>query len=155
MNTDAQYEHSAGKIHGAQDLVHLPAPTHWPLIMAVGLTLMFAGLVTNMMISALGAVLTVAGAVGWFRQVLPQEVIELLPVSAEEIAIEREGRRVTHVEHVLVGRSILPTATYPVISGIKGGFAGGTVMIVLAEIYGDKHVRVRRTDGRTFVWSEA
>jgi hypothetical protein len=136
MSTDAQYEHSAGEGHGTHDLVHLPAPTHWPLIMAVGLTLMFAGLVTNMMISALGVVMTVAGAVGWFRQVLPHEVIELLPVSAEEIAIEREGRLVRRVEHVLVGRSVMPIATYPVISGIKGGFAGGTVMIVLAEIYG-------------------
>ena len=136
MSTDAQYEHSAGESHGGPDLVHLPAPTQWPLVMAVGLTLMFAGLVTNMMISALGVVMTVAGAVGWFRQVLPHEVIELLPVSAEEIAIEREGRRVTRVGHVLVGRSVMPTVTYPVISGIKGGFAGGTVMIVLAEIYG-------------------
>lgn len=26
---------------------------------------------------------------------------------------------------------------------------------VLAEVYGDEHVRVRRTEGRTFVWSEA
>ena len=26
---------------------------------------------------------------------------------------------------------------------------------VLAEVYGDEHVRVRRADGRTFVWSEA
>ncbi|HEY2000687.1 MAG TPA: hypothetical protein VGG80_00135 [Acidobacteriaceae bacterium] len=136
MSTDAQHEHSAGESHGTHDLIHLPAPTQWPLVMAVGLTLMFAGLVTNFMISALGVVLTIAGAVGWFRQVLPHEVVELLPVSAEEIAIEREGRRVTHVEHVLVGRSVMPTATYPVISGIKGGFAGGTVMIVLAEIYG-------------------
>jgi hypothetical protein len=106
------------------------------LVLAVGLTLLFAGLVTNIMISALGVVMVVAGAVGWFRQVLPHEVVELLPVSAEEMAIERQGRRVTHVEHTLVGRSMMPTATYPVLSGIKGGFAGGTVMIVLAEIYG-------------------
>src|SRR6201994_884852 len=138
MNTDAQYEHSAGKIHGAQDLVHLPAPTHWPLVMAVGLTLIFAGLVTNMMISALGVVMAIAGAVGWFRQVLPQEAHEMLPVSEEEIAIEREGRRVTRVEHLHVasGRGIMPVSTYPISSGIRGGFAGGTVMIVLAEIYG-------------------
>ena len=26
---------------------------------------------------------------------------------------------------------------------------------VLAEVYGDEHVRVRRAEGRTFVWSEA
>src|ERR1700755_1824326 len=138
MSTDAQHEHAAAHGDGphAEHAIHLPAPTQWPLMMAVGLTLTVAGLVTNMMISMLGVVMAVAGAVGWFRQVLPQEVHELLPVSDEEIAIEREGRRVTHVEHVLVGRSILPTATYPVISGIKGGFAGGTVMIVLAEIYG-------------------
>jgi hypothetical protein len=105
--------------------------------MAVGLTLLFAGLVTNMMISALGVVMAVAGGVGWFRQVLPHEVHEILPVTEEEIAIEREGRRVTRVEHAVIGGGgIMPVSTYPISSGIRGGFAGGTVMIVLAEIYG-------------------
>jgi hypothetical protein len=137
MNTDAQHEHSAASVH-AENAIHLPAPTQWPLIMAVGLTLLFAGLVTNVMISALGVVMAIAGAVGWFRQVLPQEAHEMLPVSEEEIAIEREGRRVTRVEHLHVasGRGIMPVSTYPISSGIRGGFAGGTVMIVLAEIYG-------------------
>src|SRR5882757_6618406 len=137
MSTDAQREHSAASGH-AENAIHLPAPTQWPLIMAVGLTLLFAGLVTNVMISALGVVMAVAGAVGWFRQVLPQEVHELLPVTDEEIAIEREGRRVSRVEHAhpVSGRGMMPVSTYPISSGIKGGFAGGTVMIVLAEIYG-------------------
>src|ERR1700751_1783674 len=137
MNTDAQHEHSAASVH-AENAIHLPAPTQWPLIMAVGLRLLFAGLVTNVMISALGVVMAIAGAVGWFRQVLPQEAHEMLPVSEEEIAIEREGRRVTRVEHLHVasGRGIMPVSTYPISSGIRGGFAGGTVMIVLAEIYG-------------------
>jgi hypothetical protein len=134
---DAQHEHSAASGH-AENAIHLPAPTHWPLILAVGLTLLFAGLVTNVMISALGVVMAIAGAVGWFRQVLPQEAHEMLPVSEEEIAIEREGRRVTRVEHLHVasGRGVMPVSTYPISSGIRGGFAGGTVMIVLAEIYG-------------------
>jgi hypothetical protein len=140
MSTDAQHEHAATHGDGAhaENAIHLPAPTQWPLIMAVGLTLTFAGLVTNMMISALGVVMTVAGAVGWFRQVLPHEVHELLPVTDEAIAIEREGRRVTRVAHVhpASGRGMTPVSTYPISSGIKGGFAGGTVMIVLAEIYG-------------------
>jgi hypothetical protein len=138
MSTDAQHEHSGAAAHHAGSTIHLPAPTQWPLIMAVGLTLLFAGLVTNMMISALGVVMTVAGAVGWFRQVLPHEVHELLPVTDEEIAIEREGRHVTRVEHAhpVSSRVMLPVATYPISSGIKGGFAGGTVMIVLAELYG-------------------
>jgi hypothetical protein len=137
MSTDAQHEHAAVSGH-AENAIHLPAPTHWPLVMAVGLALLFAGLVTNVMISALGVVMTVAGAVGWFRQVLPQEAHEMLPVSEEEIAIEREGRRVTRVEHLhpASGRGMMPVSTYPISSGIRGGFAGGTVMIVLAEIYG-------------------
>jgi hypothetical protein len=104
--------------------------------MAVGLTLLFAGLVTNIMISALGVVMAIAGAVGWFRQVLPHEVHEILPVTEEEIAIERAGRHVTHVEHAMIPRGMMPVSTYPISSGIRGGFAGGTVMIVLAEIYG-------------------
>jgi hypothetical protein len=104
--------------------------------MAVGLTLIFAGLVTNVMISALGVAMAVAGGVGWFRQVLPHEAHEILPVTDEEIAIEREGRRVTRVEHAMIPRGMMPVSTYPISSGIRGGFAGGTVMIVLAEIYG-------------------
>jgi hypothetical protein len=137
MSTDAQREHSAVSGH-AENAIHLPAPTHWPLIMAVGLALLFAGLVTNVMISALGVVMAIAGAVGWFLQVLPQEAHEMLPVTQEDIAIEREGRRVARVEHVhaVSGRGMMPVSTYPISSGIKGGFAGGTVMIVLAEIYG-------------------
>ncbi len=136
MSTDAQHEHSGTPAHHAENAIHLPAPTQWPLIMAVGLTLLFAGLVTNFMISVLGIVMAIAGAVGWFRQVLPHEVHEMLPVTDEQIAIEREGRRVTHFEHAASGRGVTPVSTHPISSGIKGGFAGGTVMIVLAEIYG-------------------
>jgi hypothetical protein len=136
MSTDAQHENSGAPGPHAESAIHLPAPTHWPLVMAVGLTLLFAGLVTNFMISLLGVVMAIAGAVGWFRQVLPHEVHELLSVTEEEIAIEREGRRVTHVEHAIIGRGMTPVHTYPITSGIKGGFAGGTVMIVLAELYG-------------------
>jgi hypothetical protein len=140
MSTDPQHEHAAAHGDGphAQNAIHLPAPTQWPLMMAVGLTLICAGLVTNMMISALGVVMAIVGAVGWFRQVLPQEAHELLPVADEELEIDREGRRVTRVEHVhpVSGRGMMPVSTYPISSGIKGGFAGGTVMIVLAEIYG-------------------
>jgi hypothetical protein len=136
MSTDAQHEHSAAPSRHAENAIHLPAPTHWPLILAVGLTLLFAGLVTNIMISALGVAMAVVGGVGWFRQVLPHEAHEMLPVTEEELAIDRDGRRVRRVEYAISGRSMMPVATYPISSGIKGGFAGGTVMIVLAEIYG-------------------
>ncbi len=60
MSTDAQHEHVAaqgGRHYHAENAIHMPAPTQWPLIMAVGLTLIFAGLVTNFMISLLGVVM--------------------------------------------------------------------------------------------------
>ena len=49
----------------------MPAPTAWPIVLAFGITLLFAGMVTSGAVSVLGAVLAVAGAVGWFREVLP------------------------------------------------------------------------------------
>ncbi len=35
--------------------VELPAPTAWPIVLAFGLTLVFAGLVTSASVSLLGA----------------------------------------------------------------------------------------------------
>ncbi len=49
--------------------IEVPAPTAWPFVLAFGSTLLFAGLVTNTSVSVLGAVLAVAGCVGWFREV--------------------------------------------------------------------------------------
>ena len=60
----------------AAGTVELPAPTSWPIVFAFGLTLLFAGLVTSGAVSVLGAVVALAGAVGWFRDVLPQEALE-------------------------------------------------------------------------------
>ena len=56
-----------------ENVIEAPAPTAWPMIFALGLTLAFAGLVTNVAVSMVGFVLFVAGAVGWFRDVLPVE----------------------------------------------------------------------------------
>ena len=115
----------------------VPAPTAWPLILAFGFTLMFAGLLTSASVSALGVVLAVAGCVGWFREVFPHEHEETVPVVFEEHRITTE-RRV--VERVPVApdlvRAWLPIETYPVSAGIKGGLAGGVAMAVLACAYG-------------------
>ena len=60
--------------------IEMPAPTAWPFVLAFGFTLMFAGLLTSVSVSVLGAVLTVAGCIGWFREVLPHEHEEVVPV---------------------------------------------------------------------------
>src|SRR5882762_1865641 len=61
-------------------VIELPAPTPWPMVAALGIALGFAGLVTHWMVSVVGVVLTVAGVIGWFREVLPHERHERVPV---------------------------------------------------------------------------
>ena len=66
--------------------VLMPAPTAWPFAMAVGSALVFTGLLTNAAVSVLGAIFVLMGAVGWFRQVLPHEDEELVPLQPEAAA---------------------------------------------------------------------
>jgi len=127
----------ADRSTGAPVEIEVPASTAWPLVLAFGFTLMFAGLLTSASVSVLGVVLAVAGCVGWFREVLPQEHEETVPVMFEEYRIATE-RRV--VERVPVApqlvRAWLPLETYPMSAGIKGGLAGGVAMAALACTYG-------------------
>src|SRR6516225_8987683 len=64
--------------------IAVPAPTAWPLVLAFGFTLIFSGLLTSASVSVLGAVLMIAGCAGWFREVLPHESEEVVPVIAGE-----------------------------------------------------------------------
>jgi hypothetical protein len=117
--------------------IEVPASTPWPLVLAFGFTLMFAGLVTSASVSVLGVVLGVAGCVGWFREVFPSEHEETVPVVFEELRIATERRVVDRVpvapDRV---RAWLPLETYPISAGVKGGLAGGVAMAVLACAYG-------------------
>src|SRR6266576_1961626 len=77
--------------------IEVPASTAWPLILAFGFTLMFAGLLTSASVSALGVVLGVAGCVGWFREVFPREHEEAVPIVFEEHRITTERHLVERV----------------------------------------------------------
>jgi hypothetical protein len=117
--------------------IGVPASTAWPLVLAFGFTLMFAGLLTSASVSALGVVLAVAGCVGWFREVFPHEHEETVPVVFERHRVETKRRiveRVPLAPHLV--RAWLPLKTYPISAGIKGGLAGGVAMAVLACVYG-------------------
>jgi hypothetical protein len=118
--------------------LQLPAPTVWPIVLAFGITLLFAGLLTSVSVSALGAVLALAGVIGWFRDVLPHEAHETVLVSdkVEPVVTTRpEVARVGWIADEL-NRSWLPLEIYPVSAGIKGGLAGSVAMAILAMIYG-------------------
>jgi hypothetical protein len=120
------------------NVIELPRPTAWPLVLALGISLIMAGMVTNIAVGILGLLLSIAGSVGWFFQVLPHEAHETVPVSGEEIGsasvrtlIERERR---HPE-TATPRKILPIETFHITTGIRGGIAGGIAMIVPATIF--------------------
>jgi hypothetical protein len=127
----------SGETSRLPDAIELPAPTAWPLALSCGVTLLFAGLLTNVSLSLLGLVLVVAGCAGWFREVLPREQEVAVPLVPEELRIVTE-RKV--VERVPVApelvRAWLPVETYPISAGVKGGWAGSVAMAVLACTYG-------------------
>jgi uncharacterized membrane protein len=117
--------------------VILPAPTPWPIALAFGVTMLLAGLVTNVSISILGAIVFIAACIGWFRDVLPVEQHEALEVEPGVVTIATTRHK---VERLAVApdlpRALLPLETYPISAGIKGGLAGSVAMAVLACLYG-------------------
>ncbi len=117
--------------------IAVPAPMAWPLVLAMGVTLMFGGLLMNISVTALGAVLSLAGCVGWFREVVPGDHEEEVPLVADDREV-RTDRRV--VERLAIApeqvRAWLPVHTYPLSAGVKGGLAGSVAMAALACGYG-------------------
>ena len=117
--------------------VNLPAPTAWPIVLAFGITLLSAGLVTSASVSILGAILTVTGCVGWFRDVLPHEKHVIVRVEEQVPVVATSRREIARLPVAPeLPRALLPLETYPVSAGIKGGLAGSVAMAILACLYG-------------------
>jgi hypothetical protein len=116
--------------------IEMPAPTAWPLALAFGMTLVFAGFVTAASLSILGAVLAIAGAIGWFREVLPNESQEWVAVDRKEVSIATSRLNVERMGGFRVSRVWVPIEIHPVSAGIKGGLAGSVVMAAVAALYG-------------------
>jgi len=124
----------------SQEVIEAPAPTAWPMITALGIALLAAGLVTHLVISLVGLILALRGAVGWFREDLPVEHVESVPVRP---AIERallvtaSARTVAHLEAGQAGHRVrIPAEIHPYSSGLKGGIVGGVAMAIVACAYG-------------------
>jgi hypothetical protein len=107
------------------------------MIMALGLMLAFAGLVTSVVTSAVGVVLFFAGAVGWFREVLPLEHREAIAVQPAPAVVTAHKVGVDYLRVGELGnRAVLPLEIYPYSAGIRGGIAGGIAMAILAVVHG-------------------
>ena len=118
------------------DVVALPASTAWPMVMALGISLILAGMVTNIFIGLLGLGLALAGGIGWFFQVLPHEAHEVVTVSTEAVLIS-SSRTLSGRGHRVApaSRKILPVEAFHITTGIKGGIAGGVAMTVPAAAF--------------------
>jgi hypothetical protein len=117
--------------------IEVPESTAWPIVVALGFTLICAGALTSLSVSLLGVVLVFAGCEGWFRDVLPRQREVAVPVFPDDVAVTT-NRRV--VDRLPVApdqvRAWLPLRTPPISAGMKGGLAGAVAMAVMACAYG-------------------
>ena len=124
----------------SSDTIESPAPTAWPMVVALGITLAFAGLVTHAAVSVAGIALALIAAVGWWREVLPEQRVERIAVPPVDLRAQAVVPARPAVQRASIGegrhRARVPVEIQPYSAGIKGGLVGGIAMAVPALAYG-------------------
>jgi len=122
------------------ETIELPTPTAWPIMTAFGVLLLFFGLVTNFAVSAVGLLVGLSAAVGWFRDVFPHPKHEPVPVrpAAERPRPIKAGARVVQMLETgnIPHRARIPVEVHPYFAGVFGGLVGAGAMAVLACVWG-------------------
>jgi hypothetical protein len=118
-----------------ENRIHMPTPTAWPMVLALGVTLLIAGMVTSVAVSFLGLVLMLFSSIGWFRAVLPVEAHEFIEPEAEPAAIPSMRTSIDRLPIGSMHRKVIPVETFQFTTGLEGGVAGGVAMIVPATAY--------------------
>ena len=131
MSTN-EHEHGEG--------VELPIPTPWPIITALGVTLLLAGLVLTLVISLAGILIGLVGAVGWFLDVFPvpkHELVPLVEADRRPAPVKISPRRISHLHYGRQSHRVrIPMEVHRNSAGVIGGIAGGIAMAVMAMLYG-------------------
>jgi hypothetical protein len=78
----------------------------------------------------------VYAAIGWFREVLPHERHELVPISDERVEITRSRREVARLGVSSAHHQVQTVETFSLVAGLEGGVAGGVAMLVPALLFG-------------------
>lgn len=132
MDAEHHSEHEEG--------VELPTPTCWPIIAALGITLIAAGFITSFVVAMAGILLGLVGGVGWFREIFPLPKHEISPYadpSKQAAPVKVSPRRISHLRFGAGGhRAYYPIRVHRYSSGVIGGLAGGAAMAALALLYG-------------------
>lgn len=127
-----------GRTAEVPEAIELPASTDGPLVVAFGIALIFAGMVTVGWVSVVGILCGLVGAVRWWWQVLPEEKHERIAVDRareSKLVIEPAKvpvREIGEVQH----RMRIPVEVHPYSAGLKGGLVGGAAMAAVALLYG-------------------
>lgn len=135
MQNRESIDPSGHGIDHPSDEVVLPVPTPWPMVLALGVSLLITGMVTHWVISILGALLLFRSAFGWFFEVLPHEHHEAVPVVADTVIFTSPRARQAQIPVNVKHRKLLPVETFSITAGIKGGIVGGVAMVVPATIF--------------------
>lgn len=129
-------DHHSGDTEG----VELPQPTGAPMLVALGVTLLFAGLVTNVIVTLVGIPLVLSGGVGWWRGVFPRQrevLVPLQPTADRPPPIAVATHKVAHLIPGEDGHRVrIPVEIHPYSAGVAGGVAGGIAMALVAMAYG-------------------
>jgi hypothetical protein len=136
MEAGRPHDHGLSDHTQPPDTVQIPSPTAWPMVLALGISLMIAGMVTHWAISLLGLITALPAIVGWFSEVVPDEHHIYVPVQADVVEIKTTRARLSQLPVDERHRKLLPLETFSVMAGVKGGIAGGIAMIVPAALFG-------------------
>lgn len=137
MEEQIEYGEAGERSQASQ--FEMPAETLQPFLLALGLLLIFAGMILYAPLSYVGALFTLIGLVGWFHSVIPNEAHEFVPLDAHHRPrpILANQRSVAHLKAGDAQHRVhIPEETHAYSSGILGGLAGGLAMAVLACLYG-------------------
>ena len=116
----------------------MPAPTPWPLVLALGMAFIFVGLMSTSVATILGAVILLVAAIGWWREVLPREHHELIEVEGEPGPLAVQAPiPVAQLRVRKVGsKPIVKLENKPWAAGLKGGVVGAIAMATVALFFG-------------------
>jgi hypothetical protein len=113
--------------------IKIPKPTAWPIVSALGLTLVFAGFLTTWLIGIAGGILCSIGFIGWFKDRFPNNLEISVEVEVHHLPAEVSSTRSTHEEHPY-HRAMLPLEIHRLPAGLLGGIAGGAAMLIVSVI---------------------
>ncbi len=136
MQQDNLTHHNTHDHEHRLDTIVLPAPTPWPMVFSLGVSLLIAGMVTHWVISLLGVILSLRSIWGWFFDVFPHEQHISVPIQAGIIEITSTRTTRSQLPVGVDHRMQLPLETFRLSSGVKGGIAGGIAMVIPAALFG-------------------